>query len=444
MSMVNFRYHLTMRRRDFISACSASALLAAPSTPKISAATLQAQLTALSVFGRPTGGSFASGVSRIGYSDEDIAGRNYVMALMQKTGAKVRIDAAGNIFAARPGTDNSLPPLLFGSHIDSVPNGGNFDGDLGSLASILVLQTLNDAKIQTLRPLTTVIWACEEASFSGAMLNGSRMAAAELVPKEFDQVSRGLIKTEAVRRIGGNPAQIETAFIKPKQYHAYLELHIEQGGTLARDKTPIGIVDGIVAVDSFEVTITGLANHAGTTPMRERQDALVAASMLILAVRDSALSEPGAQVGTVGHIDVTPNATNVVPGEVRMSLDLRDIDTGKLKRLGDKIRAQAQNIATNTRTQIQIKAIVHHDPALAAPDLQRAIQSAADTLRLDTKHLPSGAGHDAQVMASLMPMGMIFVPSIGGISHSPKELTSWQDCANGANILMESVLALSR
>ncbi len=433
-----------MRRRDFISACSASALLAASSTPKISAATLQAQLTALSAFGRPTGGNFASGVSRVGYSDEDIAGRNYAMSLMQKTGAKVRIDAAGNIFASRPGTDNSLPPLLFGSHIDSVPNGGNFDGDLGSLASIQVLQVLNDAQIQTRRPLTTVIWACEEASFSGAMLNGSRMAAGELVPKEFDQVSRGLIKTEAVRRIGGNPAQIETAFIKPKQYHAYLELHIEQGGTLARDKTPIGIVNGIVAVDSFEVTITGLANHAGTTPMRERQDALVAASMLILAVRDSALSEPGAQVGTVGHIDVTPNATNVVPGEVRMSLDLRDIDTGKLKRLGEKIRAQAQKIATNTRTEIQIKAIVHHDPAIAAPDLQRAIQSAADTLRLDTKHLPSGAGHDAQVMASLMPMGMIFVPSIGGISHSPKELTSWQDCANGANILMESVLALSR
>ena len=433
-----------MRRRNFISACSASALLSAPATPIISADTLQAQITALSAFGRPNGGNFASGVSRVGYSDEDIAGRNYAMSLMQKTGAKVRLDAAGNIFASRPGTDNSLPPLLFGSHIDSVPNGGNFDGDLGSLASIQVLQVLNDAQIQTRRPLTTVIWACEEASFSGAMLNGSRMAAGELVPKEFDQVSRGLIKTEAVRRIGGNPAQIETAFIKPKQFHAYLELHIEQGGTLARDRTPIGIVDGIVAVDSFEVTIIGLANHAGTTPMRERQDALVAASMLILAVRDSAIGEPGAQVGTVGHIDVTPNATNVVPGEVRMSLDLRDIDAGKLKRLGDKIRAQAKSIATNTGTEIQIKAIVHHEPALAAPDLQRAIQSAADKLRLDTKHLPSGAGHDAQVMAGLMPMGMIFVPSIGGISHSPKELSSWQDCANGANILLESVLALSR
>lgn len=432
-----------MRRRDFISACSAGALLAAPAAPRIGEDTLQAQLTALSAFGRPAGGNFASGVSRVGYSDEDIAGRNYVMSLMQKAGAQLRIDAAGNIFATRPGTDPSLSPLLFGSHIDSVPNGGNFDGDLGSLASIQVLQVLNDTKLQTRRPLTTVIWACEEASFSGAMLNGSRMAAGELVPKEFDQVSRGLNKTEAVRRIGGNPAQIESAFFKRNQFHSYLELHIEQGGTLARDSTPIGIVDGIVAVDSFEVIVTGLANHAGTTPMRERQDALVAASMLILAVRDSALATPGAQVGTVGHMEVTPNATNVVPGQVRMSLDLRDLNAAKLKSLGDTIRAKAQKIATDTRTTIEIKPIVHHEPALAAPDLQRAIQSAADNLRLNTRHLPSGAGHDAQVMAGLMPMAMIFVPSIGGISHSPKELSTWRDCANGANVLLQTVLALS-
>ncbi len=432
-----------MRRRNFISACSASALLAAPTAPRIGEDTLQGQITALSAFGRPTGGNFASGVSRVGYSDEDIAGRNFVMSLMRATGATVRIDAAGNIFASRPGTDTTLAPLLFGSHVDSVPNGGNFDGDLGSLAAIQVLQIFKDAGIQTRRPLTTVIWACEEASFSGAMLNGSRMAAGELVAKEFDQVSRGLNKTEAVRRIGGNPAQIETAFFKRNQYHAYLELHIEQGGTLARDNTPIGIVDGIVAVDSFEVIVTGLANHAGTTPMRERQDALIAASMLILAVRDAAISEPGAQVGTVGHMEVSPNATNVVPGEVRMSLDLRDLNAAKLKRLGDKVRSQAQKIAGDTRTTIEIKPIVHHDPALAAPDLQRAIQSAADMLRLNTRHLPSGAGHDAQVMAGLMPMGMIFVPSIGGISHSPKELSTWRDCANGANVLLQSVLTLA-
>ena len=434
-----------MNRRNFVGWLAAGALgrLQGTALPRIEASTIRSHLEALSAFGRPEGGAFQDGVSRIGYSDADIAGRRFVMDLMRSAGAAVRIDAAGNIFASRAGSDSSLPPVLFGSHVDSVPNGGNFDGDLGSLSAVQILRLLNELKIVTRRPLTAVVWACEEASFAGAMLNGSRAAAGKPRPGEMTQVSRGLTKTEAIRRIGGHPEKLETARIPQGMYHAYVELHIEQGGTLAHDGVPVGVVDGIVSIDDYEVQVKGFANHAGTTPMQGRQDALIAAAELTLAVRDVVVSESGAQVGTVGHLEVSPNATNVIPGQVRMTIELRDLSPVKLERLGEKIKARAGAIASETRTEISMTRAGHMEPALAAAEVQRSIERAAGTLRLESRHLPSGAGHDAQMMATLMPMGMIFVPSVGGISHSPKELTSWQDCANGANLLFETVIDLA-
>jgi N-carbamoyl-L-amino-acid hydrolase len=432
------------RRRFLIGLGGASlARLSGASAPRIDNAALDDDLRALSLIGRPAGGTFQSGVSRIGYSDEDIAGRKFVMDLMRRSGASVRLDAAGNIFANRPGREAGMPPVLFGSHIDSVPNGGNFDGDLGSLSAIHVLRVLEENKIVTRRPLTVVVWACEEATFSGWSLNGSRIAAGLSDPKDLSVVSRGLTKAESIRRIGGSPERIESAAIREGAYHAYVELHIEQGGTLAREKVAVGVVDGIVSIDQFEVVVTGAANHAGTTPMADRQDALLAAARLALAVREIATVEPGAQVGTVGHLEVSPNASNVIPGDVKMSVEFRDLSSAKLDKLGEKILARAAAIAAESRTEIRMTRVERHDAALAAVEVQRAIEAAAGKLRLDTRHLPSGAGHDAQMMAKRMPMGMIFVPSVGGISHSPKEFTSSQDCANGANVLLETVLSLA-
>jgi N-carbamoyl-L-amino-acid hydrolase len=434
-----------MHRRGFLMGLGGASLarLSGASALRIDSAALDADLTALSLIGRPVGGTFQSGVSRIGYSDEDIAGRKFVMDLMRRSGASVRVDAAGNIFATRPGREAGTPPVLFGSHIDSVPNGGNFDGDLGSLSAIHVLRILEENKIVTRRPLTVVVWACEEATFSGWSLNGSRMAAGLGDPKDLSVVSRGLTKAESIRRIGGRPERLESAAIREGAYHAYVELHIEQGGTLAREKVAVGGVDGIVSIDQYEVVVTGAANHAGTTPMADRQDALVAAARLALAVREIATGEPGAQVGTVGHLEVSPNASNVIPGEVKMSVEFRDLSSAKLDRLGEKILARAAAIAAESRTEIRMTRVERHDAALAAVEVQRAIEAAAGKLRLDTRHLPSGAGHDAQMMAKRMPMGMIFVPSVGGISHSSKEFTSSQDCANGANVLLETVLILA-
>jgi N-carbamoyl-L-amino-acid hydrolase len=411
--------------------------------PAVSAARIREHLEGLSAFGRPAGGTFADGVSRLGYSDADVAGRAYVMKLMEAAGLKPRIDAAGNILARRAGSDASLPPVLFGSHIDSVRGGGNFDGDVGSIGSIEVVRTLSDAGITTRRPLEVVIWANEEGVAFGNGLCGSRAAAGKLVEGELDHVWEGVRKADAIRNIGGDPGRIHEARRAPGSFRCYLELHIEQGGTLDKAGIPIGVVEGIVAIDRYEAVIQGFQNHAGTTPMPERRDALIAASHLALAVNEIVTAEAGRQVGTVGQLAVTPNAPNVIPGLVRHTIELRDLSAEKIARLAEAIKARAREIAAKTRTEITITKTSHHEAALATPEIQAAIESAAERLGLAHRRLPSGAGHDAQMMALLGPMGMIFVPSVDGISHSPKEFTRWEDCARGADVLLQTVLALA-
>jgi N-carbamoyl-L-amino-acid hydrolase len=411
--------------------------------PPFRADRLRAKLEGLSVFGRPQGGGFADGVSRVGYSDADLAGRAYTLDLMRAAGLAPRIDAAGNLVGRRAGRDEGLAPVLFGSHIDSVPNGGNFDGDVGSMAAVEVAETLNDAAIVTRRPLEVVVWANEEGVAYGNGLCGSRAAAGKLLPGELDDLWNGVRKADAIRKIGGDPERIAEARRAPGSFHAYLELHIEQGGILDRQGIPIGVVEGIVAIDRYAAVVRGFANHAGTTPMPDRQDALVAAAQLVLAVREIVTAESGRQVGTVGQLAVSPNAPNVVPGEVRHTIELRDLDARKIARLADTIRARAAEIAAATRTEITLTPTSHHEAALATPWVQAEIEAAAGRLGLASRRLPRGAGHDAQMMALLGPMGMIFVPSVAGISHSPRELTRWQDCANGAGVLLETVLALA-
>ena len=271
---------------------------------------------------------------------------------------------------------------------------------------------------------------------------GSPAAAGGLDESVHSRVYNGIRLEDGLRRIGGDPARLAEARIAPRSFCCYLELHIEQGGTLDKTKIPIGVVEGIVSIDEYEVEIHGFANHAGTTPMPERRNALLAAAKLVEAVQDVVTREPGRQVGTVGQLQVFPNAHNVVPGLVKLSIELRDLSAEKVARLGDEIARTAQEIARQSGTEVHIQKVEHDPPALADPEIQAKIEQAAAGLGLQTLRLPSGAGHDGQWMARLAPIGMIFVPSIGGISHSPRELTSWQDCANGANVLLQTVLLL--
>ncbi|HUJ30358.1 MAG TPA: Zn-dependent hydrolase [Candidatus Acidoferrum sp.] len=440
---------MLLSRRELLSSFALASLSAASPEPivaqdraselRIDADRLRQSLEGLSVYGRPAGGTFADGVSRTAYSDADVAGRNYAMQLMRSAGLEPRVDAAANILGLRPGTDPNLKPILFGSHIDSVPSGGNFDGDLGSMAAIEVLRTIHEHNLATRHPLQMAIWTNEEGG-----LIGSSAAAGEFRLEDLSRLFNGSTAADGIRKLGGDPARLAEARLSPGSFRCYLELHIEQGASLYKANVPIGVVEGIVSIDEYEVEIRGFANHAGTTPMNERHNALLAAAKLVEAVQDVVTQEPGRQVGTVGRLQVFPNASNVIPGLVKHSIELRDLSPEKIARLGDEIQKRAQVIAKETGTEILIKKVEHDPPAAANPEIQADIEAAAGRLGLKAMRLPSGAGHDAQMMAKLVPMGMIFVPSVDGISHSPKEFTRWEDCANGATVLLQTILLIDR
>jgi N-carbamoyl-L-amino-acid hydrolase len=446
-----------LSRRQFLHAAAgaaAGAALPAPVFPgslrrgaalTINGARLRSRLERLSQFGRAEGGTFESGVSRVAYSDADVAGRTWLLDEIKAAGLSPRLDPAGNVFvrwpaAAAGATSGVRRPILFGSHIDSVPSGGNFDGDLGTLSALEVIQACQAAGFTPRHPFEMVVWAHEESTAFGRGTAASRIVAGDLQTGDLDQVWNGLRRADGIRRIGGDPTRIEQAIKKPGEWHGYFELHIEQGGTLEKSRTPIGVVEGIVAIHRYDVTVTGFANHAGTTPMDERHDAMLAASKLVVAVNEVVRARPGRQVGTVGRIDVSPNSPNVIPGQALLSVELRDLSEDTLKALGEAIRQRAAMIAQETGTAIAMALASRNPPATAHPGMQKAINRSAERAGLQAATLPSGAGHDAQNMAVLCPMGMIFVPSIGGISHSPKERTSWEDCANGAAVLLGAVL----
>jgi N-carbamoyl-L-amino-acid hydrolase len=408
-------------------------------SPAVNPDRLRVRLERLSAFGRPAGGTFESGVSRVAYSQADVDARAWLLGEIKAAGFTPRLDPAGNVFVRVAGS-TTAPPILFGSHIDSVPSGGNFDGDLGTLAALEVLQACRAAAVTTRHPLEMVLWAHEESTAFGHGTAASRIVAGDLHGGTLAQEWNGFTRADGIRRIGGDPARIEEAVRKPGAWHAYFELHIEQGGTLERARVPIGVVEGIVSIHRYDVVITGFANHAGTTPMNDRQDALLAAADVVKTVRQVVTSREGRQVGTVGRLEVTPNSPNVIPGKVVLSVELRDLSEPTLDTLGAEIRARFAALARDSRTEIAMTLASRNPPALARAGLQRAIERAAERARLEARRLPSGAGHDAQMIAALCPMGMIFVPSIGGISHSPLERTTWEDCARGAAVLLGAVL----
>jgi N-carbamoyl-L-amino-acid hydrolase len=402
--------------------------------PRVNGQRIMEHINALAEFGKNPQG----GVSRVAYSEADKQGREYVLGLMKAAHLDVTIDAAGNLIGRRPGTNNSLKPLLLGSHIDSVPEGGNYDGVVGSMGAIEVAQTFAELQVKLQHPLEVVIFQNEEGG-----LIGSRAMDGELTERELELVSRsGKTIREGIKFIGGDPTRLSEVKRKKGDIAAYLELHIEQGNTLDNEKINIGVVEGIVGINWWDVTIEGFANHAGTTAMNNRQDALLAAAKFIEAVNRIVTSVPGRQVGTVGRINALPGAPNVIPGKVVLSLELRDLDAGKIKTLYEKIYAEAQQIAAASKTKFDFKEINVNIPAPTDRRLRGLIADAAKDLGLSTKLLPSGAGHDAQDMARLGPVGMIFVPSVGGISHSPREFSHPNDIANGANVLLHTVLRL--
>ena len=401
---------------------------------------LQATLEKLSEFGRNPEG----GVTRLGFSQADLDARTYVMSLMKDAGLEIRVDAAGNIFGRRSGSDQ-LPTILFGSHIDSVPRGGNFDGPLGSLGAIEVIRTLNDNHLATRHPLEVVIWTNEEGPHFGISALGSGVAAGLLGPEILDRKDDdGLTVADWLRRYGQDPSRLTDARIAPGALAAIVELHIEQGPVLEETKVQIGVVSGIVSLKRWKCVVAGLANHAGTTPMNRRRDALAAAAKDLLAVREVVRAETGTQVGTVGYVRAEPGAPNVIPGRVEFPVELRDLDASKIERMWQHIQQKFAQVDKEEGVETSCEVINDIAAAPSAPSLQTVIREAARSAGLSTADMPSGAVHDAGEISRIAPMGMIFVPSRDGVSHAPQESTSWEDCANGAEVLYRSILLLDQ
>jgi N-carbamoyl-L-amino-acid hydrolase len=382
-------------------------------------------------------GRTPTGINRVAYSEADLAGRAFTQQLLRDAGLTPRIDTAANIYARLEGTDRTLAPILIGSHIDSVTDGGNFDGPVGSFGAIEVARTLRETNTRLRRPLDVVIWQNEEGGTTG-----SKTAIGEMTDAELAKVARsGKTIREGIGIIGGDVSRLAESVKKKGDIACYIELHIEQGGLLEKAGKQIGVVQGIVGLRWFEVTIVGFANHAGATPMDQRQDAMLAAAKFTVAVNDAVRAEPGRQVATVGRMVVSPNTTNVIPGQVVMTVDLRDLDQKKIEHFTEVFERLAREIGAATKTTFAFKRLTDSKPAISDSAVMNWIETSATTLGLSSQRMPSGAGHDAQEIAHIAPMAMIFIPSVGGISHSPKEFSRAVDITNGADVLLNAVLA---
>ena len=440
-----------MKRRTFIKHLSLSGLgitafglldsrgkgLPFDNNLEVNGQRIERRIVELSKFGRDENGHGY----RVAYTKGDIEGRAWFVQLMKNTGLDVAIDPGGNIIGKRKGKNASLKPIAFGSHIDMVPDGGNYDGTLGSISALEVIEVLNEHKIVTNHGLEVIIFANEEGG-----LIGSKAMVGQLTADGLKQISQSrLVMAEGIKAIGGNPDSIQNSIRKKGDLHAFLELHIEQGGILETEDLQIGVVEGIVGILDCEVTVEGFANHAGTTPMNLRKDALLASSRLIIAVNEVINSVSGNQVGTVGKITALPGAYNVVPGKVTLGLEVRDLSWDKIEMLFGEIEKRATAIATDSKTKISFKREANFNkPAMTDKSLQLKINESARALGFKTKFMQSGASHDSQQMSTIAPVGMIFVPSVGGISHSPKEFTKTVDMTNGANVLLQTILSVDK
>ncbi len=379
-------------------------------------------------------------MQRVAFSAFDITGRNYVIELMQSAGLSVRIDAAGNIIGRIEGTDPSLPAIVLGSHTDTVPAGGRYDGALGVIAAIEVVQAIKDSGRTSRHPVEVVVFTNEEGTGFHRWLLGSRAVAGLWEPEDFSAVDDdGVALASRLPDLGGNISRIDEARRRPDELACYLELHIEQGPTLHRGGFPIGVVTGITGRSVYHIDIVGEANHAGTTPMSLRRDAMSAAAQVALAVRHIAGEMEVCRVGTVGSMEVHPNAANVIPGRVVLGCEFRDERMESLAAAEVELRRTAEQVAHAEQVAITVTAQRNTPSVPISSNMQQLIADAAGLAGLEHISLPSGAGHDAQAIATVTPSAMVFVPSVGGISHAPAEYTTPEDCANGAQVLLNAM-----
>ena len=381
----------------------------------------------------------AGGLTRLALSDEDRRGRDLLVGWMREAGLRVSVDQMGNIMGVRAGADG--PPVMMGSHADSVPTGGKYDGQLGVLCALEAIRSLDDHHMKTRHPVGMIIFTNEEgARFQPAMLGSGVMAGK--IPLEDAYNARdkdGLRLGDELERIG----YLGPELCVPRPFRAYLELHIEQGPILEEERIPVGVVEGIVAIAWSRLTLRGVQDHAGPTPMRIRHDALVAAADVIRGVREIPREIGGDMVATVGRLDVKPNIPNAIPGSVSMSIDLRDPENAHLYRAIGRLDRIVKDAAKREGVTYELE---HYWRVPRTPfhaEVVSAVEAAARELGCRHRRILSGAGHDAQYMAAICPTGMVFVPSRGGRSHCEEEFTPLDDIEHGANTLFLAAASLA-
>ena len=381
------------------------------------------------------------GVWRSSFSEPDLEARHWYIQRLNEAGLEHWVDAAGNIYA-RYGTGQ--PAVLAGSHLDSVPNGGRFDGALGVMAAFECLRSIKEHGIYPKLPIEAVAFTDEEGRFGGFIGSGAVIGHLPYEEVMRRRDLRGVPLAEAMRQAGLDATKIGAARRDRQDLKAYVELHIEQGPVLESLAVPIGVVQGIVAGSRTWVTFRGRADHAGTTPMSMRQDALLGAAEFSLQVRELVLAEgSGTSVGTVGALELKPGASNIVPELAFLTLDMRDMAGEVLQHLLERARVIAHEVADQWGLQVTVERMRMSEPAQMSPHIQAIIDAVARDQGLQTHWMNSGAGHDAQFLAKITEAGMIFVPSHQGRSHSPAEFTDWAQVENGANVLLHTLLRLA-
>lgn len=402
----------------------------------------EANFNAISRFGALKGG----GLTRLAFSKEDLEARNFLINLIEENGFKLKIDNVGNIFSIYDdGCEPGEKPVCVGSHIDSVPNGGFYDGTLGVMAGLEALTSIKEAGIKLKRPLWLINFCCEESSRFKTATIGSKIISGKLGLQRLHELKDedGISLFEAMSKFGLEPQNLNDSILKEHSLHSYLELHIEQGPVLERSGISVGVVSGIAAPIRFEIIIHGKADHSGATPMNMRSDALLAASHIIIAANKFAKNKKTA-VATVGYAHAKPGVLNVVPGEARLGVDLRDIDKTSLEELNLELRNFIKELSGELNFSYEIRELSSDEPVKLSEHAINLLSEEAAKLGIKTLTLPSGAGHDAMNLTKLASsVGMLFIPCVGGISHNIAEAINFDDAFKATEILINALIKLS-